>query len=587
MFHGDMEGRPDDKFVNQQVDKISFIVCCQGEELTKKVKKVCEGYRAPTYMCPTKISDIRKSLIEVSHTINDLYKILTETEAHKNAVLKEGAKYIRNWLIEIRKMKGIFHTMNYFDIQQNETFVAHCWIPYSDIGDVYNTLYYNSVIDEINRDVKPVITEIDPLDNPPTYFKLNKFTKAFQKIIEAYGIASYREINPTLFTIITFPFLFGVMFGDMGHATIMTLFATVLIIKEKKYLHTVIENEIFKMLFGGRYVILLMGIFSFYIGFIYNDIFSISMNIFGTTWRVNYDKSTLKENELLQLNPSSDDFLGKPPPFGLDPMWKHSVNDIDRTNVLKMKVSIIIGVLQMFFGICLSLVNHIYFKNYLSIYCEFIPQVIFFLSLFGYLVALIFIKWVTFGPKFDIASSPHCAPSILITFIGMILMKKMEIPEGCERDMYAGQGTYQKILVGLAVACVPWMLIMKPVILIRRLKNKNKHQNLIFQTKKVEGTESEEPSEIFIHQCIHTIEFVLGSVSYTASYLRLWALSLAHGQLAEVLWSRVMKAGFTRFEILGGVFVYIAFACWAGLTVSIMVVMEGLSAFLHALRLHW
>ena len=63
-----------------------------------------------------------------------------------------------------------------------------------------------------------------------------------------------------------------------------------------------------------------------------------------------------------------------------------------------MKMSILMGVTQMTLGIFMSLLNFLHTRDFLSIWCEFVPQVVFFGSLFGYLSVLIILKWVTPGP---------------------------------------------------------------------------------------------------------------------------------------------------------------------------------------------
>jgi vacuolar-type H+-ATPase subunit I/STV1 len=102
-------------------------------------------------------------------------------------------------------------------------------------------------------------------------------------------------------------------------------------------------------------------------------------------------------------------------------------------------------------------------------------------------------------------------------------------------QLYKGQGTVQAILVALAGISVPWMLVSKPLILY--LRSQDEHHAPLNDASDVENqavagelpkAHKHEMSEIVIHQMIHTIEFVLGTVSNTASYLRLWALSLAH-----------------------------------------------------------
>ena len=60
-------------------------------------------------------------------------------------------------------------------------------------------------------------------------------------------------------------------------------------------------------------------------------------------------------------------------PIGVDPVWYLSKNELNFLNSLKMKLSVILGVMQMSLGVCMKALNSLYFKNKLDLLFEFVP----------------------------------------------------------------------------------------------------------------------------------------------------------------------------------------------------------------------
>ncbi|KAM4675759.1 V-type proton ATPase 116 kDa subunit a 4-like [Discoglossus pictus] len=385
------------------------------------------------------------------------------------------------------------------------------------------------------------------------------------------GRLHFPALGQAPYTIITFPFLFSVMCGDCGHGTVMLGFALWMVMNKKQLLASKSNNEIF-LLMSLAYI-------TYQCLYLY---FNLKKCLFFCS-----TDDLVRTGIQLQLDPAVPGvFSGNAYPFSIDPIRSVAKNKLAFLNSYKMKMSVIMCITQMVFGIMLGLLNHINFRRPMNIILQVIPETIFILCLFGYLVFIVFYKWC----QYDVTTSQG-APSILIYFINMFLFN---YSDPSNAPLYSHQKEVQSFLSIFAL--IPWMLLIKHLVF---RANHNKAQHLLHPfVEKIDEIDLEKGQsdhskngfdfgDIFVHQAIYTIEYCLGCISNTASYLRLWALSLAHAQLSEVLWTMVMHAGLSSPSWGGLIGVFIIFACFAVLTVAILLIMEGLSAFLHALRLHW
>ena len=658
----------------KSLNRIIFWVFYKSATIEGKIKRICDAFAAHRFDV-SETGDPER-LVQMQ-ALNHKDMISTKNVLDKNTetrllLTKEVARDLEEWFWIVRREKGIYHTLNLFknDIA-NGLLRARGWVSNTQFARAKGALHRGHQLANLpNNALFERVPEIWPA--PPTHFTVNKYTYAFQEFVNTYGVPRYGEANPALFTAATFPFLFGVMYGDIGHGTVLTL-ASIYLVATEKNAESRNMDEMFKSIYSARYMMLGMGLCSVYAGLVYNDYFSLGLNLFGSS----YSWFRYETGEKGQLKGVYGDPMNVYP-FGVDPAWHVAANELLFFNSMKMKMSVILGIIQMIWGVCLKGLNAVHFKSKLDLFAEFVPQFIFAVGFFGYMVILIFIKWsINWDNRMKLGScnydsygvfgacslgtepgvscfnnvgkvctslsllsdvctlgyggtSGGCQPPNLITTLINIALR----PGAVDEPMYSGQGGVQSILLLLAFISVPWMLCCKPCYLRSEnnamLKKKaaqhvetahasnpllegeetghaNPHGNAARGTHSAHEPEHPVPiingqvgghapndgghghgefqfGEIMIHQAIETIEFVLGMVSNTASYLRLWALSLAHTELATVFWEKAMLTGVKTASPIG---IFVGYFIFAMVTFGVLLAMDVLECFLHALRLHW
>ncbi|KAG7341980.1 V-type ATPase subunit [Nitzschia inconspicua] len=310
-------------------------------------------------------------LTENAQELVDSRTVLLKNQDTRYRLCLKMSHHINRWTWIVLREKSIYHSLNMFKADVSGMLRGEGWVVAENLHEVRDAV--ERAHSNMDSGMPSHLDRVpQPWPTPPTYFVTNKFTYAFQEFVNTYGIPRYREANPALFTAATFPFLFGVMYGDIGHGMFLFLNGLSLIWNEKK-----MENVKMDELSEGLHV-------------------------------------ARKQTHVPIYHHDED-----------APLYADGHDDDDEEH--------------------------------------------------------------GFG-------------------------------------------------------------------------------------------------EIVIHQAIETIEFVLGMVSNTASYLRLWALSLAHSELATVFWDKAMLSTLNMNNFLA---CYFGFAVFAGVTFGVLLMMDVLECFLHALRLHW
>jgi V/A-type H+/Na+-transporting ATPase subunit I len=145
-----------------------------------------------------------EELLQNKKVVLDSLESVADENKQRLFALKETAQNILNILTSKKK-----------SLETNHLATVKGYIPKKDFENLER-----KIDDKLDQTIV-INEEVTESENPPTKIQNHSFIKPFETITTLYGVPQYGEIDPTPLIAITFPILFGFMFGDAGHGLIL------------------------------------------------------------------------------------------------------------------------------------------------------------------------------------------------------------------------------------------------------------------------------------------------------------------------------------------------------------------------------
>ncbi|MDD1775778.1 MAG: hypothetical protein LUP94_00315 [Candidatus Methanomethylicus sp.] len=443
---------------------LAIIFCRQDDD--KKVLRAVEdaGYHLlePLEGMPSDYANLPSFLESYGKTL--------ETRASVNSEKKAAIDRIRPRLQELNL--ALSDANSVLSIKEKSSLEKNWALVEGYVPTKVSESLMTDLTTAVNGRLIPFIKEEHSSNSVPVQFKYPKFLKIFDSITNLYGTPNYNEINPTLILTISFPLLFGLMFGDLGHGIALACIGFIL-------------NKFTKSLSKIGLVLIIAGISGALVGaFFYGELFGQHFGLF-----------TQYLPEAIKFSPSE----------------MFSPESIDLPKIMSfLKFTLYLGIFQITLGFVINIVNNLIQHKKVDALLVSLPRLLFYMA-FAFVI-------FTFGINFtQWAMLPYLL--ILTPMLAFFLLKPIYemIHEGARKGLSAlGEMAFELFDTGIMF------------------------------------------------------------VSNTVSYLRIFAMVVAHVELTSVFYILGGMVGNDIFQwvliIMGNIFV---------------VLLEGILALAQDLRLHF
>ena len=190
--------------------------------------------------------------LEIAKKIDELKEQITSKESEIDEIIE---KHKSKLVSAIRRIETAYAN---FDVRKLAAVTRDSGVTFQILCGWMTTKEAKKLLKETDNDVNVVCIVSDDVDDhkttPPTKLKNFKLIKPFELFVRMYGLPAYNEFDPTLFLTITYAFIFGIMFGDLGQGLCLVIGGAILYkVKKMDLAGIVCAAGVFSCIFGALF----------------------------------------------------------------------------------------------------------------------------------------------------------------------------------------------------------------------------------------------------------------------------------------------------------------------------------------------